>query len=127
MSQPRLIHAGAHARQLAELAAAEEPIERLHVGSKPMVVRDEHLAVHAIRRGENPLDAARRERQRPLAEHVHLRLERREHVRLVQMVRRRDDDRVELVELEQVLDVREHVGDVEAISERARLRAIVVA
>ena len=56
-----------------------------------------------------------------------LRGERREHVRLVQVVRRRDDHRVELVELEQVLDVGEDVGNVEAVGERARLRRVVVA
>ena len=48
-------------------------------------------------------------------------------MRLVQMVRRRDDDRVERVLLEQILDVGEDVGDAEAVGERARLRPVVVA
>ena len=55
------------------------------------------------------------------------RSERGQYVRLVKMVRRRDDDRVQLIELEQVLDVGEDVGNVEAISERARFRPVVVA
>ena len=58
---------------------------------------------------------------------MHLRLESGEHVRLVQMVRRRDHDRIQLVELEEIFDIGEHVGNVEAVRERARLRAVVVA
>jgi hypothetical protein len=43
------------------------------------------------------------------------------------MVRRRDDDRVEAVGLEEILDVRVRVGHLEPVGERARLRSIIVA
>jgi hypothetical protein len=49
---------------------------------------------------------------------VTLRGERAQDMRLVEMVRRRDDDRVQIIELEEVLDVGEHVGDAEAVGER---------
>ena len=48
-------------------------------------------------------------------------------MRLVQVVRRRDHHRVQLVAVQQLLDVGEDVGDVEAVGERPRLGAIVVA
>ena len=45
----------------------------------------------------------------------------------MQMIRRRDDDRVQLVELEQILDVGEDVRHSEPVSERAGLGTVVVA
>ena len=92
-----------------------------------MVVRDGDLAIAARGGGENALDAARAERERPFAQHVHARRERAQHVRLVQMARRRDHHRVELVDLEHLIDVREHIRHAEPLRQRARLRAVVVA
>ena len=92
-----------------------------------MVVRHEHLSPRTLGRIDDALDATRRERHRTLAQHVHARRDRAEHVRLVQMVGRRDDDRIEPLGLEQILDVRVRVGHLESVRERARLRAIVVA
>ena len=92
-----------------------------------MVVRDGHLPVAARGRRENPLDAAHAQRERPLAKHVHARCQRAQRVRLVQMTRRRDHHRIELVELEHLIDVREHVGHTEALGQRACLGAVVVA
>src|SRR5437764_13885767 len=43
------------------------------------------------------------------------------------MIRRRHDDRVEIVELEQVFDVGECVPNAKPVGERARLRPIVIA
>jgi hypothetical protein len=57
-----MVRASADAGQLPELTAAQETIERLNVRPESMIVRDEHLSLRAIRRAENPLDAARRER-----------------------------------------------------------------
>ena len=67
------------------------------------------------------------ERERPLAQHVHPGGERAQHVRLVQMVRRRDHHGIELVELQHLVDVGEDIGNVEPLGERARLRSVVVA
>jgi hypothetical protein len=58
---------------------------------------------------------------------VHPGRERAQHVRLVEMAGRRDDHRVELIELEHLIDVREDIGHAEPLGERPRLRAIVVA
>ena len=112
---------------LPELAAVDESRERLDVGAIAMIVRHGHDAVRARGGRENSFDAARVQRQRALAQHVLARRERAEHVRLVKMVRRRDDDRVERVLLEQILDVGVDVGNAEAVGERARFRPVVVA
>jgi hypothetical protein len=45
----------------------------------------------------------------------------------VEVVRRRDDHRVEVLLLEQILDVREDVRHPVALGDRARLLAVVVA
>ena len=119
--------AGANARDLTQLAAADEAIEALHVGPEAVIVRDEHHLPGTLRRREDALDAARVERQWALAQHIDLRGQRTEHVRLVEVIRRRHDDRVEIVELEQVLDVGERVPNAESIREGARLWPIVVA
>ena len=92
-----------------------------------MVIRHEHHSTAALGRGKDPLDAARREGQGPLAEDMHLGRERAENVGLVQVIGRGDDDGVELIELEKILDVGERVGDAEAVGERSRFRTIVVA
>ena len=41
----------------------------------------------------------------------------------MKVVRRRDNNGVELIELEQVFDVREHVRDIESIGKRSRFRS----
>ena len=110
-----------------KLAAVDETRERLHVGAIAMIVRHRHDAVGARGGGENSFDSARVQRQRALAQHVLARRQRAQRMRLVEMVRRGDDDRVERVLLEQILDVGVDVGDAEAIGERARFRPVVVA
>ena len=52
--------------------------------------------------------------------------QRRQHVRFVQVVRRGNDDRVEFVDVEQLLEIREHVGHVESIGQRTRFGRIVI-
>ena len=59
-------------------------------------------------------------RERPFAHDVALGGKHRQHVRLVEMVRRRDDHRVETLELEQVFDVGQRVGNPESIGQRSR-------
>ena len=122
-----VVRASANAGELAELVAAQESGECLYVAAEAMIVRHRHLSPRTFGRIDDALGTARRERHRPLAQHVYARGDRAEHVRLVQMVGRRDDDRVESVGLEQVLDVRVRIGHLEAVRECARLRAIVVA
>ena len=58
---------------------------------------------------------------------MQLRAQRAQNVRFVQMIGRGNDDGIELVGVEQLLEVGKHVGHIEAVSERARLRSIVVA
>jgi hypothetical protein len=123
----QLVGSRAHAKEPSELPTAKEGIQRLHVAPEAMIVCDSDLPVRTGRRGEDALDTARSERERSLAHHVHLCRERAEHVRLMQVVGRRDDHGVEVVGLEQVLDVREGVGDPESLGEGARLGSIVVA
>ena len=43
------------------------------------------------------------------------------------VVRRSDDDGVQVIQLEQILDVGERVADAEPIGERARLGPVVIA
>ncbi len=85
-------------------------------------MRSARVAAERIR--STPRDV---QRQRALAQHVLARRQRAEHVRLVKMVRRGDDDRVERVLLEQILDVGVDVGNAETIGERAGFRPVVVA
>src|SRR5205085_9952023 len=64
---------GANAGDLAQLTAPHESVEALDVGPKSVVVGDEDHLSGALRRRENPLDAARVEREWPLAQYTHLR------------------------------------------------------
>ena len=48
-------------------------------------------------------------------------------MRLVEVVRRSDDDGVEVGELEQILDIVERIANAEAVGERSCLGAVVVA
>jgi hypothetical protein len=92
-----------------------------------VIVPHRHLLLHARGGGEDAVHAARGERERPLAENMEFRRECTENVRFVQMVRGHDDDRVELRAVDQVLDIREHVGDAEALRDLARLHAVGIA
>ena len=51
----------------------------------------------------------------------------REYVRFVEVIGRGNDDRVEFVAVEQLLEIGEHVGHVEAIGQRTRFGRIVIA
>jgi hypothetical protein len=92
-----------------------------------MVVSNDDLPAGLFGGCQNPLDAARRERQRALAEYVDLRFERAKDVRLMKVIRRSDHDGIYLIELEQILEISEHVGDLEPFRDRAGLGPIVVA
>ncbi len=48
-------------------------------------------------------------------------------MRLVQVIGRCDNDRVNLIELEQILDVSEHVGNLQALGYCTGLGSVVVA
>src|SRR5947209_10833532 len=125
-SAGELILPRAYADQSAQLTALKESIELLDIAPEAMVVADDYLPARLLCRRENPFHTARGQRQRPLAQNVHLGLERAQHVRLVQVVRRSDDDRVDLVELQQILDVGEHIGDLHSLGDRTCLGAVVV-
>src|SRR5687767_5628657 len=122
-----LIVARANSRESAELSLAQEAVECLHIAAESMVQRCRHLPLASLRDAEQLLHTARGEGERALAEDVNARLERAQHVRLMKMIGRGDDHRVELIELEQVLDIGEDVGNSESIGERARFGAVVVA
>ena len=92
-----------------------------------MVVADDYFAAGRFGGRENPLDTARRQRQWPLAQHVDFGFQGAKNVGLVQVVRRGDHYRVHLIQLQQILDVGEHVGDLQPLCDRAGLGAVVVA
>src|SRR5262249_24127209 len=121
-----VIGSRAKTRELPELTALDESRKRLNVRSIAMVVRDGDGALRACCGREDALDAARCQRQRTLAQHVQLRGQRAQHMRLVEMVRRSDHYGVQRVQLEKILDVRKHIWNAESIREPARLGAVVV-
>ena len=92
-----------------------------------MVVTDDDFAARLLGGGENPLDSARGQRQWTLAQNVDLGFERAQDMRLVQMIRGGDHHGIDLIELEQILDVGEDVGNLHTLGDGARFRAIVVA
>jgi hypothetical protein len=112
-----VIRAGANSRELAELSSAQESRERLYVAAKAMIVRDQHLTARTRRRVHDALHSFGRERERALHQHVDAGRDRTQHMRLVQVIRRSDDDGPQLIRLEEILDVRVDVGNVEAIGE----------
>ena len=73
----RVQRAGADRGDLPEFRVADELVERLHVGTEAMVVPHHQTAIGLLRRSQAPLDAARRERERTLTQHVQLLAQRR--------------------------------------------------
>ena len=113
-----------------ELPTVEKAVERLHVAPEPVIVGDDDFAVGPCRRRQDALDATHGERQRSLAQDVLLPGEHAQHVRFMQVRRGGDDnciERVGFVGFEQIIDVGEHIGDPQAVRQRARLGAIAVA
>ena len=108
-------------------AALKEAREPLHVRAKAMIVSHDHPSIGTPGSRENPLHATGREGERPLAEHVNLRRQGTQHVRLVQVIGRGNHDRIQSIELEEVLDVRHRVSNAESIGECASLGLIAVA
>jgi hypothetical protein len=92
-----------------------------------MIVADDNHAADALRRVDDSFDTLGRERQRPLAQHVNFRAKRTENMRLVEMIRRCDDHRVDSILLEKLLHVGVDIGNAEALRERARFHPVVVA
>jgi hypothetical protein len=92
-----------------------------------MVVSDDDLPAGLLGSGQDPLDTPRCQRKRSLAQHVDFRFERAENVRLVKVIRRGNHNCIDLIELQQILEISEHVGDREPLRDRARLGPIVVA
>src|SRR5256885_1147634 len=121
-----LILARPHPDQSTQLPALKEAVELLHVAAEAVIVSHDNLTPRLLGCSENPFDATRRQRQRTLTQHVDLRLERAQHVRLVQMVGCGDDDCVNLVELEEILDVGKDVRNLHSLGDGARLRTIVI-
>ena len=112
---------------LAELAALDEAADDLHVGTVAVVHADHDDPLALLRGPEDPLRARGRHGQRLLHEHVQVGRERGQNVRLVQVVGRADESRVEAIRPEQVLDVVDRVPHAEPVGERARFREIGVA
>ena len=67
------------------------------------------------------------ERQRPLHEDMQLGTESSQHMRLMEMTRRADQQGVELAEFNQLLDVLVGIRNGEAVGQRPRLGEIIVA
>ena len=122
-----MVRAGAYSGQLSQLAAAQEARERLNVAAKAMVIGHEHLASRAGRRIHDALHPLCRQGKGSFHEDVHASRDRTQHMRLVQMIGRRQNDRLQPAHLEQVSDVGVHVGNIEAVGERACLGPVVVA
>ena len=80
-----------------------------------------------LRRGKKSLDPARGQGQRPLAQDVDLGLESAQDMRLVQMVWRRDHYGIHLIELQQILEIGEDIGNSKTLGERAGLGSVIVA
>ena len=118
---------GTDGRDLPELRVANELIECLHVGAEPMIVPHHQPAIGLVRRREAPFDATGGERQRPLAQHMQLGPQRRQHVGLVQVIRGGDDHGIEFIALEEFLEVGEHVGHAKPIGDRSRFGRVVIA
>jgi len=117
---------GTNADESTELAALQKSIELLDVAAEAMVVADDDLSSSLLCRGDNSLDAARRQRQRSLAQDIDLRFECAQDVRLVKVIWRGDDYGIDLIELEQILNVGEDIGNLETLGDGARLRTIIV-
>ena len=92
-----------------------------------MIVPNHHHASGFFRRSKDSFHAMRRERHRSLAQHVNLRAQSAQHVWLVQMIRRRDNHRIEPVVIEKLFDVGEHIGNTDSLRESTRLYSVVVA
>jgi hypothetical protein len=123
----KLILPGTHSHDASQLAALQETTQLLHVASEPVIVSDYDFSVSGLSSRENPVHSARRERKRSLAEYVNLRFESAKHVRLVKMIGRRDNYRIELIRIEKLIDVGENVGNTKTLGESARFWSIIVA
>ena len=111
----------------AQLAALDEAADDLYVGPVAVIHPDHHDPVALLRGPDDAGGARGGHRQRLLHQHVEVGGERREDVRLVQVIGRADHDGVERLEAQQVLDVVERVLDREPVGQRAGLRQIGVA
>ncbi len=125
--RPELVLPRSHAQNAAELGPVQKSRELLYVAAEAMVVSDDHFSVGRSGRCKNPFHSARCQRQWPLAQHVNALLQRTQYVGFVQVVRGRDDYRIEFVGIEQLVDISKDVGDPEALGERPCLGPVVVA
>jgi hypothetical protein len=112
-----VIRARTNARERAQFTPAQEAIQRLDVAAEPMVVRDHDFPSRQFRFFQDHLHTASRERERPLAQHVNAGGQRFQRIRLVQVGRRADDDRIEFAGVEQVLEIDVNIRNLEAVGE----------
>ncbi len=61
-----------HTDEAPQLTALQKAIELLYITAEAMVVADDDFSSGLLSRSENALDTTRRQRQRPLAEHINL-------------------------------------------------------
>jgi hypothetical protein len=104
------VRARPHSIHSPQFAALKEAGELLHVGAKAVVVPDCNLATASFGGAENSLDSARGQRNGPLAQHMLAGPQSTQNVRFMQMVGRRYDHRVDVLEFEQILDVGDNVA-----------------
>jgi hypothetical protein len=110
----------------AKLSALQKPAELLDVGTKTVVVAHHNHASGLFGFAQNSAHAMRGQRQGALAKHVNVRSQSAQNVRLVQMIRRRNYDRIDAIGLEQLFHVRVDIGDGESLRERTRFYAVVI-
>src|SRR6267378_3348176 len=121
------VPAAPHRLQCPEVTAGEKPAHRLHVGAEAMVHAHHHPLAVLVARREGTLDAGKRQRERPLAQHVDAGRERRRDVDLVQMIGCADDDDVDIGVAEDLFDVVVGVLNLEAGGEGLCFADIIVA
>lgn len=92
-----------------------------------MIVSHDDFAICSSCCREDPFYSAGSQRQRSLAKNVDLLLQRAKHVRLVEMIRGCDHNRIELIGVEQLVYVGKDVGNAKPLRERTSLWTIVVA
>src|ERR1700674_4707444 len=68
----KLILTGSHAHHATELASLQKAIQLLDIGAESMFVSNDDLPARLFGGCQNPLDAARFERQWTLAQHIDL-------------------------------------------------------
>ena len=92
-----------------------------------MIVAHNDHSSRLFCRCKDSLDTLRGKRERSLAENVNLGAECTQNVRLVEVIGRRNHNRIDPILLEQLFHVRVDIGHTEPLRQRAGLYTVVVA